>query len=40
MIYERIGMKRYLNEKFYASLSVKAHLVDAEALEFGFGYRF
>jgi hypothetical protein len=39
-IYERIGAKRYLNTNFFASLSIKAHILNAEGLEFGIGYRF
>lgn len=38
--YERIGIKRYFNRSLFASISVKAHLVNAESLEFGVGYRF
>ena len=39
-VYERLGLKRYINDKWFATISVKAHGVDAETVEFGFGYRF
>ncbi|CAI8437853.1 MAG: Uncharacterised protein [Polaribacter sejongensis] len=40
-IYERIGFKRYFNNpSYYASITLKAHFVNAESLEFGIGYRF
>jgi hypothetical protein len=39
-IYERVGIKTYFGNSFFASLGVKVHLVNAESLEFGIGYRF
>jgi hypothetical protein len=40
-VYERIGFKRtFNNSNYYATITVKAHLVNAESLEFGIGYRF
>lgn len=39
-IYETVGLKRYFkNNKWFASVRVKAHLVDAESVEFGVGVR-
>lgn len=38
--YERVGLKRALNKNLSLSLSVKAHLVNAEGLELGLRYRF
>ena len=38
--YERLGFKHYFNNNYFASISVKAHLINAESLEFGIGYRF
>lgn len=39
-IYETLGLKRYFkNNKWFGSLRVKAHLVDAETIEFGIGVR-
>jgi hypothetical protein len=38
--YERVGVKRYFKNSYFASISIKAHLYNAEGLEFGFGYRF
>ena len=40
LLYERVGIKRYVNESISASISVKAHGFNAEALELGIGYRF
>ncbi|WP_306354005.1 acyloxyacyl hydrolase [Flavobacterium sp. '19STA2R22 D10 B1'] len=39
-IYERVGMKYYINDNFYGALSLKAHGAKAEALELGIGIRF
>ena len=39
-IYERIGVKHYFKNSYFASISLKAHLINAESLEFGIGYRF
>jgi hypothetical protein len=39
-IYERVAMKTYFGKSFFASLGIKVHLVNAESLEFGIGYRF
>ena len=38
-LYETLGLKRYLNEKWFASLRLKAHAADAETVEFGVGIR-
>ena len=35
--YERIGLKRYFNDKWFASISLKAHAAKAETVAFGFG---
>ncbi|MCK5814709.1 MAG: acyloxyacyl hydrolase [Flavobacteriaceae bacterium] len=37
--YERLGLKRYFGEKWFATASLKAHAADAETVEFGFGIR-
>ncbi|RLD28739.1 MAG: acyloxyacyl hydrolase [Bacteroidetes bacterium] len=37
--YFRIGLKRYFSDKWFAALTLKAHGVDAEAVEFGIGIR-
>lgn len=39
--YERLGLKRYFGEKnkWFASVSLKAHAANAETVEFGFGIR-
>lgn len=37
--YERLGLKRYFGEKWYAVASLKAHAANAETVEFGFGIR-
>lgn len=40
-IYNRLGLKRYFfDDRFFASVTVKAHYAKAEAVEFGVGYRF
>jgi hypothetical protein len=38
-IYDRVGMKYYLNKKMFVGFTIKTHLFLAEALEFGFGAR-
>jgi len=37
--YNRIGLKRYINDKWYAVLTLKSHAAKAEALELGIGIR-
>ncbi len=37
--YERLGLKRYFGDKWYAVASLKAHAANAETVEFGFGIR-
>lgn len=37
--YNRIGFKRYINDKWYAALTLKSHAAKAEALEIGIGIR-
>ena len=37
--YNRIGLKRYINDKWYAALTLKSHAAKAEALEIGIGIR-
>ena len=39
-IYERIGLKYFINKKLFAAITLKAHGAKAEAVEFGIGYRF
>lgn len=39
-VYETLGLKRYINDKWFASLRLKAHAADAETVEFGGGIRF
>jgi hypothetical protein len=38
-VYETLGLKRYLNDKWYATIRLKAHAADAETVEFGVGIR-
>ena len=38
-IYETLGLKRYLNDKWFASIRLKAQAADAETVEFGVGIR-
>lgn len=38
-IYETLGLKRYLNNKWFASIRLKAHAANAETVEFGVGIR-
>ena len=37
--YQRIGLKRYFNNKWFASLTLKSHAAKAEAVEVGIGIR-
>ena len=37
--YNRIGLKRYFNDTWYAALTLKSHAAKAEALELGIGIR-
>ena len=37
--YERLGLKRYFGDKWFAALSLKAHGTNAETVEFGVGIR-
>ena len=39
-IYETLGLKKYFNKKWFASVRLKAHAANAETVEFGLGYRF
>ncbi len=38
-LYETLGLKRYINDKWFASIRLKAHAADAETVEFGVGIR-
>lgn len=38
-IYETLGLKRYITDKWFASVRLKAHLANAETVEFGVGIR-
>ncbi|NKI30495.1 acyloxyacyl hydrolase [Croceivirga thetidis] len=38
-VYNRIGLKRYFGDKFFGSVTLKAHSAAAEAVEFGIGIR-
>lgn len=38
-VYERLGLKRYFNNKWFASVSLKAHAAKAETVAFGIGIR-
>ncbi|NLP58863.1 acyloxyacyl hydrolase [Lutibacter sp. B1] len=38
-VYETLGLKRYLNDKWFASVRLKAHAANAETVEFGVGIR-
>ncbi|WP_298365885.1 acyloxyacyl hydrolase [uncultured Lutibacter sp.] len=38
-VYETLGIKRYINSKWFASLRLKAHAADAETVELGVGIR-
>ena len=37
--YQRIGLKRYFNDKWFAALTLKSHAAKAEAVELGVGIR-
>jgi len=34
-----LGLKRYINDKWFASIRLKAHAANAETVEFGIGIR-
>ena len=38
-VYETLGIKRYFNNKWFATVRLKAHAANAETVEFGFGIR-
>ncbi len=38
-VYNRMGLKRYFGEKWFASVTLKSHGAKAEAVEFGIGIR-
>ncbi len=38
-VYNRIGLKRYINNKWFAAITLKAHAAKAEAVELGIGIR-
>lgn len=38
-IYERVGLKRYFNDKWFASINLKVHAFKAETASFGVGIR-
>ncbi|SHJ22375.1 Lipid A 3-O-deacylase (PagL) [Arenibacter nanhaiticus] len=38
-VYNRMGIKRYFNDKIYGAVSLKSHGAKAEAVEFGVGIR-
>ena len=38
-LYETLGLKRYINNKWFASVRLKAHAANAETVEFGVGIR-
>jgi hypothetical protein len=37
--YLKVGLRRYLTDKFYVSLLLKSHYSKAEAIEYGIGIR-
>lgn len=39
-IYNRIGFKRYINKNIFLNLSLKSHLLVADYIEWGCGYKF
>jgi len=39
-LYERLGLKYYFSDKWFASVSLKAHAAKAETVAFGVGIRF
>ncbi|MDC6350000.1 acyloxyacyl hydrolase [Zeaxanthinibacter sp. PT1] len=38
-VYNRVGLKRYFGDRYYATLSLKSHAAKAEAVELGFGIK-
>ena len=38
-VYETLGLKRYFNDKWFATIRLKAHAANAETVEFGAGIR-
>ncbi|SDW47544.1 Lipid A 3-O-deacylase (PagL) [Lutibacter oricola] len=38
-IYETLSLKRYINDRWFASVRLKAHIANAETVEFGIGVR-
>jgi hypothetical protein len=38
-VYQRIGLKRYFGDKWFAALTLKSHAAKAEAVELGIGIR-
>jgi hypothetical protein len=38
-VYNRVGLKRYLGDKMFGSITLKSHAAAAEAVEFGIGIR-
>lgn len=38
-VYNRIGLKRYFGDRWFAALTLKSHAAKAEAVEFGLGIR-
>ncbi|MBG7631667.1 MAG: acyloxyacyl hydrolase, partial [Bacteroidetes bacterium] len=38
-VYETLGLKRYINDKWFASIRLKAHAANAETVELGIGIR-
>jgi hypothetical protein len=38
-VYNRLGLKRYITENLFGSVTVKAHYAKAEAVEFSLGIR-
>ncbi|WP_044402806.1 acyloxyacyl hydrolase [Lacinutrix sp. Hel_I_90] len=38
-IYNRIGLKRYFGDKYFAAITLKSHAAKAEGVEFGIGVR-
>lgn len=39
-VYFRVGLKKYFNQNWFGSMSVKSHAAKAEAIEWGIGIRF
>lgn len=38
-VYQRIGLKRYFGDQWFATITLKSHAAKAEAVEFGIGIR-